>query len=64
MLKGNNGLARMLSNYQALTDDWRYLVTYEEELSRISRDDLSAVARRYLNADNRTVVTLSREDGL
>lgn len=64
MLKGNNGLARMLSNYQALTDDWRYLVTYEEEISKISRDDLSAVARRYLNADNRTVVTLSREDGL
>lgn len=62
MLNGNTGLARMLSNYQALNGDWRYLVNYEEELSKVSLDDLNDIARRYLNADNRTVVVLRRED--
>lgn len=63
MLSGNSGMARMLSNYQALNGDWRYLVNYEEEVSKVTLDDLNDVARRYLNADNRTVVVLRREVG-
>ncbi|MEA3362331.1 MAG: pitrilysin family protein [Thermodesulfobacteriota bacterium] len=58
-LKGNSGLARMLSSYQNL-GDWRYLVDYEKHLNSISAEDIMDVAKRYLHADNRTVVTLIR----
>ncbi|MEE4255106.1 MAG: pitrilysin family protein [Desulfuromusa sp.] len=58
-LKGNSGLARMLSSYQTL-GDWRYLVDYEKHLNSITSEDIMAIAQRYLNADNRTVVTLIR----
>ena len=58
-LKGNSGLARMLSSYQTL-GDWRYLVDYEEQLNSVTAADIMDVANRYLRADNRTVVTLIR----
>ena len=58
-LEGNGGLARMLSSYQTL-GDWHYLVDYEEHLNSVTAEDVMAVAKRYLNADNRTVVTLIR----
>ena len=61
MLKGNSGMARMLSNYQALTDDWRYLVNYETEISKVTSEHLAESARRYLKPENRTVVVLGRE---
>ncbi|MDA3902068.1 MAG: pitrilysin family protein [Desulfuromusa sp.] len=58
-LRGNSGLARMLTSYQTL-GDWRYLVDYEKHLNSITAEDIMAVAKRYLHADNRTVVTLLR----
>ncbi len=58
-LKGNSGLARMLSSYQTL-GDWRYLVNYEEQLNQVTAQEIMAVAQRYLHVDNRTVVTLRR----
>lgn len=58
-LKGNSGLARMLSSYQTL-GDWHYLVDYEKHLNSITPEDIMDVAKRYLHADNRTVVTLIR----
>ena len=58
-LKGNSGLAGSLSSYETL-GDWRYLVNYESELKTIVPQDIMDVAKRYLKADNRTVVTLQR----
>ena len=58
-LKGNSGLARMLSSYQTL-GDWHYLIDYEKHLNSITPEDIMDVAKRYLHADNRTVVTLIR----
>ncbi len=58
-LRGNSGLARMLSSYQTL-GDWRYLVDYEKHLNSVTAEDVMNVAKRYLHADNRTVVTLIR----
>ena len=58
-LKGNSGLARMLSSYQTL-GDWHYLVDYEKHLNSVTAQDVMDVARRYLHVDNRTVVTLLR----
>ncbi|MBN1958243.1 MAG: insulinase family protein [Desulfuromonadales bacterium] len=58
-LKNNSGLARTLSSYHVL-GDWRYLVDYEKKLKTVSAEDIMAVAKRYLHADNRTVVSLSK----
>jgi len=58
-LKGNSGLARMLSSYQDL-GDWHYLVDYEKHLNSITPEDIMDIAQRYLRAENRTVVTLNR----
>ena len=58
-LEGNGGLARMLSSYQTL-GDWHYLVDYEKQLNLVTAEDVMAAAKRYLHADNRTVVTLIR----
>ncbi|MCD6582203.1 MAG: insulinase family protein [Desulfuromusa sp.] len=58
-LKGNSGLARMLSSYQTL-GDWHYLVDYEKHLNSVTAEDIMMVAKRYLHTENRTVVTLIR----
>lgn len=59
-LKGNSGLARMLSSYEVL-GSWKYLVEYEQQLNAISAEDVMTVAKTYLNANNRTVVSIGRE---
>lgn len=60
-LKGNSGLARMLSAYEIL-GGWEYLVEYEQQLNSVTAEDIMAIAERYLHSDNRTVATLGRED--
>lgn len=61
-LKGNDGLARMLTYYQTVAGDWRYLVGYDEKVASIGPDEIMETARRYFTETNRTVVTLSRGD--
>ena len=53
-------LARMLSSYEVL-GGWKYLVGYEQQLNSITVEDVMSVAKNYLHADNRTVVSLGRE---
>jgi predicted Zn-dependent peptidase len=62
-LNSNEGMARMLSSYQALGGDWRYLVEYEKQVAALTSEDLQEVARRYLHPGNRTVITLGRNGG-
>ncbi len=61
-LRSNSGLARMLTSYQSLAGDWRYLATFADEIERLSAEDIRAVANQYLTKANRTVVVLQRED--
>jgi predicted Zn-dependent peptidase len=61
-LKTNQGLARMLTSYQSLLGDWRYLAEYEQEIERLTAEDLMAVARTYFTEQNRTVVSLEKGD--
>ncbi|SHI48910.1 Predicted Zn-dependent peptidase [Malonomonas rubra DSM 5091] len=60
-LKGNSGLARMLSAYEIL-GGWEYLVDYEEKLNSVTAEEVMQVAKNYLQANNRTVVGVGRED--
>ena len=61
-LRSNSGLARLLTSYQSLAGDWRYVANYAVEIDKLSAEDLKQVANRYLTQSNRTVVVLQRED--
>ncbi|MDT8442809.1 MAG: pitrilysin family protein [Desulfuromonadales bacterium] len=63
-LDSNSGLARLLTSYQSLADDWRYLATYTREIEKLSAEEIKAVANKYLTSANRTVVVLKREAAL
>jgi predicted Zn-dependent peptidase len=60
-LRSNNGLARMLTTYQTLAGDWRYLVSYEERISKLTDEDIRKTAQRWFIPSNRTVVVLQRK---
>lgn len=61
-LQRNAGLARMLSFYQSITSDWRYLVDYEEQVAEVTAQDIQRVAAEYLIPRNRTVAILQKEE--
>jgi predicted Zn-dependent peptidase len=59
-LDSNSGLASMLSYYQALAGDWRYLTRHREILDSITPEEIMEVARRYFTPENRTSAYLKR----
>jgi predicted Zn-dependent peptidase len=59
-IRTNSGLARILTSYQSLANDWRYLATYAAEIEKLTAEDIMTVANRYLDKSNRTVVILKR----
>jgi predicted Zn-dependent peptidase len=52
----------LLTSYQSLAGDWRYVANYAVEIDKLSAEDLKQAANRYLTKSNRTVVVLQRED--
>lgn len=62
-LQQNGELAHMLTYYQSVAGDWRYLVRYDEELARITPAEIKGAARRYFAPANRTVISLARTGG-
>jgi predicted Zn-dependent peptidase len=63
-LRSNSGLARLLTSYQSLGGDWRYLVTFAQEIDKLSAEDIQEVANRYFVPTNRSVVVLKRGEAL
>jgi predicted Zn-dependent peptidase len=61
-LRSNSGLARMLTTYQILAGDWRYLVSYEARINELTAEDLRTTAAKWFTPENRTVVVLKREE--
>lgn len=62
-LQQNSRLAHMLTYYQTVAGDWRYLVRYDQELASITPAEIQSAARRYFREQNRTVATLVRAGG-
>ncbi len=62
-LQQNSELAHMLTYYQSVAGDWRYLVRFDEELASITPAEIQSAARRYFTPENRTVITLARTGG-
>ena len=63
-LRSNSGLARLLTSYQSLSGDWRYVANYQREIEKLTAEDIQTTANTYFTESNRTVVVLKREDAL
>ena len=57
-LESNSGIASLLLDYESKASDWRYYYKELALLKAVTPADLMRVARKYLTAENRTVVTL------
>jgi predicted Zn-dependent peptidase len=57
-LNSNNGLASMLSYYETLLGDYRYLSNYIKVIDKITPDEILQAAQKYFRKENRTVATL------
>jgi predicted Zn-dependent peptidase len=58
VLQDNGGLARMLTYFQSVAGDWRYLIDYDRQIAKITAEDVMRVAQKYFTAQNRTVAIL------
>ena len=56
----NEGLASMLSYYETLLGDWRYIVNYGKKVESIGPEELREAANRYLVPDNRTIAIIKK----
>ncbi|HOG15968.1 MAG TPA: pitrilysin family protein [Syntrophales bacterium] len=57
-LNANEGLAGILSYYEALLGDYRYAARHADRIERITSADVHRAARKYFDAANRTVATI------
>jgi predicted Zn-dependent peptidase len=58
-LNSNSSLAKMLSYYEVLLGDYRYLTSYIKVIDKITPEEIVQAARKYLNRQNRTVAILT-----
>lgn len=61
-LDSNKGLAGMLSYYEAIAGDYRYIANHLEIIDKIKADDIIRVAQKYLVNENRTVARLEKKN--
>lgn len=57
-LDSNMGICRLLSYYQTIFNDWRYVVNYTNTMKSITIPEIHEAIDAYLTRDNRTVGTL------
>jgi predicted Zn-dependent peptidase len=57
-LNSNSGLAGMLSYYEALMGDYRYLTNHINVIDKITPAEIMQAAQKYLTKENKTVATL------
>lgn len=61
-LQSHRGLAGMLTHFQVVTGDWRYLDRYDAVIRSLTAAEVQQAAARWLKADNRTVVELVSQE--
>lgn len=54
-LDSNQGMARLLVEYQVKTGDWRNLFTQLEAIAKVTPKDIQRIARRTFTPENRTI---------
>ena len=51
----NGGLARNLTEYEAVAGSWRYMTEYRKKIAAVTPADIQRVARHYFTNENRMV---------
>ncbi len=51
----NGGLARNLTEYEAVAGTWRYMTEYRKEIAKVTPEDIRRVALGYFKSENRTI---------
>ena len=59
----NGGLARNLTEYEATTGSWRYMVEHRGKIARVTPADIMRVASAYFISENRTVGFITKKGG-
>ncbi|OPY84246.1 MAG: Peptidase M16 inactive domain protein [Syntrophus sp. PtaU1.Bin208] len=60
-LDSNAELASMLSYFETLAGDYRYIVEHMKIIDKITTDDIARVAKQYFTDDNKTIALLSNK---
>jgi len=60
-MMSNGGLARNLTEYEALVGDWRYLIEHRQKVATITPADVMRVAKQYFTRENRTVGFITKK---
>jgi predicted Zn-dependent peptidase len=56
------GLARNLTEYEAVAGTWRYLIEHRKEVAGVKPEDIQRVARKYLTRENRIVGFITKQE--
>jgi predicted Zn-dependent peptidase len=59
----NGGLARNLTEYEAIAGSWRYMIEYRSKLAAVTPADIQRVAREYFTRENRLVGFITKKGG-
>jgi predicted Zn-dependent peptidase len=60
-MSSNGGLARNLTEYEAIAGSWRYLIEHRQKVAEVTPTDVMRVAARYFIRENRTVGFISKK---
>jgi len=56
------GLARNLTEYEAIAGSWRYLIDHRREVAGVKPEDIQRVAKKYLTKENRIVGFITKQE--
>jgi predicted Zn-dependent peptidase len=59
----NGGLARNLTEYEAVAGSWRYMAEYRRKVAAVTPADIQRVAREYFTRENRMVGFITKKEG-
>ena len=59
----NGGLARNLTEYEAVAGTWRYMIEYRHKVAAVTPADIQRVARTYFTRENRMVGFITTKGG-
>ncbi|MCX7703757.1 MAG: insulinase family protein, partial [Planctomycetota bacterium] len=57
----NGGIAYQLGYYQTVAGDWRFIHRMEENIRKVTKEDIKRVANRYFKVSNMSVVHMEEE---
>lgn len=60
-LKENMGLASLLTFFESLTGDWRYIFLVQEKIDKVTPDDIQRIIKTYFVPKRRVSVFLEKE---